>query len=288
MRIQLVSEQLQVTIKQQGAELCSLSTPDGTELLWQADPGFWPRHAPLLFPIVGKLAKDTLVHQNQPYPLTQHGFARDLTFELAKADNDYTSFLLRSSEQTKEHYPFDFELMVNYTLNDAKLHVDYCLRNTQATPLWASIGAHPAFKWPLSGEDKNGHRIQFSHDEPEDIRQLNDGLLSHTTLPSPIKNKQLTLNERLFEGDALIFDRIKSREVTYEGPGSLTIRLHFADFPYLGIWKKPGANFICIEPWQGLASEVDFNGEFAEKTGVVELPSYGERWWRHTIEIIRR
>ncbi len=286
--IRLANDHLQISILPRGAELCSLLYA-GRQLLWQADPAVWPRHAPILFPIVGRLKHDTLRHQGRDYPLKQHGFARDLDFTLLHHEAHAASLRLCANDATRRHYPFDFELTVHYQLQGKRLHIDYRVSNHGGDILPFSLGAHPAFRWPLqAGAARNAHRIVFEKEEPAPLRRLHDGLLLHEPRPSPVQGKVLTLDDALFHEDALIFDRLGSRQVCYQGPAGPTIRVMFEDFPHLGIWSKPGAGFICIEPWQGHASPEDFEGEFMHKPGVFHLPPYSERIWRHSIEVLHQ
>ncbi len=284
--IRLANDTLQVDILLRGAELCSLRYA-GRQLLWQADPAVWPRHAPILFPIVGRLKHDTLRHQGHDYPLGQHGFARDLDFTLLHHQAHAATLRLAASDTTRRHYPFDFELTVHYQLQGARLDIDYRVSNHGEDILPFSLGAHPAFRWPLQADTaREAHRIVFEQEEPAPLRRLRDGLLLREPRPSPIRGRELILDDALFHEDALIFDRLNSRWARYEGPTAPAIRVIFEDFPHLGIWSKPGAGFVCIEPWQGHASPGEFEGEFMHKPGVFHLPPYAERIWRHSIEVL--
>lgn len=284
--ISLQSEALAVAVSTQGAELQSLKTASGMELLWQADPAVWPRHAPHLFPIVGRLKNDTLLHQGKSYNLTQHGFARDLPFECEASSSSSCTMLLRDSPETRSRYPFAFELRISHTLSHNALEIGYALKNPAATELLASVGTHPAFMWPLTaGAQRHAHAIVFEQEEPAPIRRVKGGLLQPDFHPTPVQGKVLQLRDELFAEDVVIFDQLRSRSLEYKTPGAPTIRVEFEDFPYLGIWTKPGAGFVCIEPWQGHASPEEFAGEFRDKPGVVSLRAGEERVWRYTIRV---
>ena len=212
-RLTLRSSGIETTIKAHGAELCSLKDAQGNELIWQAGTA-WPRHAPLLFPIVGRLKNDQLRHQGATYPMTQHGFARDQLFEWGERDTTACSLTLRDSAVTRAHYPFAFRLAVTYRLQAADLDVTLAITNTGDEMLPASIGAHPAFNWPLvEGVAKESYRLTFSDQEPGPIRRLKDGLMRAKSEPSPIRGKTLALSEPLFDDDAIILDRLASRAV---------------------------------------------------------------------------
>ncbi|QUS41009.1 aldose 1-epimerase family protein [Tardiphaga alba] len=260
------------TIKADGAELCSLKNADGYEVLWQAGPE-WPRHAPILFPIVGRLKDDVLRHGGKTYPMTQHGFARDQLFAWTAREKTLCVLSLSDNEASRAKYPFAFRLDVSYVVDEDELVIGYAITNTGDEMLPASIGAHPAFHWPLAdGIAKTAHRIVFAQPEPAPIRRLDGGLLLPQPEATAVQGDTLALSEALFAADAMIFDRIASTSLRYEAPGAPTITFAWDGFPQLGIWSKPsGAAFLCIEPWHGFASAVDFDGEFSDKPGVMQI-----------------
>src|ERR1700761_5402735 len=211
----LRGSEITATIKAHGAELCSLTNAEGMELLWQAGPQ-WPRHAPLLFPIVGRLKNDTLRHDGKTWPMTQHGFARDLPFDWIERGEDSCKLRLTDSAATLLHYPFAFEVTATYQATGSDLDVTLEVANTGTETLPASIGAHPAFNWPLQpGLAKEAYRLTFSEDETAPIRRLNNGLRRLKPEPSPVTGKTMALSDRLFDDDAVIFDRPASRQVRF-------------------------------------------------------------------------
>lgn len=261
---------ISATIVGQGAELVSLRDAEGTELLWQAGPA-WRRHSPVLFPIVGRLKGDELRHRGRSYPMTQHGFARDKRFGWAEQGDRSCTLVLTDDAETRAHYPFAFRLVIGYSLGLRQLEASFEITNTGDETLPASIGAHPAFNWPLLPElPKEAYRLTFSEAEPVPIRRLKDGLLLSKPQPTPIEGRTLALSERLFDDDAVILDRPASTSVRYAADRGPAIEMSWQGFRELGIWSKPGgAPFLCIEPWHGLASPVDFDGEFTDKPGVM-------------------
>jgi galactose mutarotase-like enzyme len=263
---------IEATIKAGGAELCSLRNAKGVELLWQAGPA-WTRHSPILFPIVGRLKNDQLRHRGKLYPMTQHGFARDHRFESVEQGTNSCTLVLTDNEATRARYPFAFRLEVTYTVEHADLTVAFDISNTGDENLPASIGAHPAFNWPLlPGLAKEAYTLHFSDDEPAPIRRLEGGLMRAKPEPSPIRGNTLALSERLFDDDAVIFDRLASSSVRYAAERGPSIEMSWEGLPELGIWSKPGgAAFVCIEPWHGFASPSDFDGEFSDKPGVMRI-----------------
>jgi galactose mutarotase-like enzyme len=272
------------TIAAQGAELCSLKNADGIELLWQAGPQ-WPRHAPVLFPIVGRLNNDELRQGGKTYAMTQHGFARDRLFQWVERGPSSCKLVLVDDAETRAHYPFAFRLAITYAVGDADLDVTIEIGNTGAVILPASFGAHPAFNWPLLPElDKQAHQLVFAEAEPAPIRRLKDGLMKAAGEPTPIVGNRLALSERLFDGDAVILDRPASTSVRYAADRGPSIEVSWEGFRELGIWSKPsGAPFLCIEPWHGFASPVDFNGEFSTKPGLMHIAQGETRTLKYRI-----
>jgi galactose mutarotase-like enzyme len=263
---------IEATIKTDGAELCSLRNAEGIELLWQAGPA-WPRHSPVLFPILGRLKSDRLRHRGKTHPMTQHGFARDRRFEWVEQGTNSCKLVLTDDAATRTRYPFAFRLEVTYSVDNADLKVAFDITNTGDEMLPASIGAHPAFNWPLlPGLTKEAYALTFSDDEPAPIRRLEGGLMRAKPEPSPVGGKTLALSERLFDDDAIILDRLASTSVRYAADPGPSIEMSWEGFPELGVWSKPGgAAFVCIEPWHGFASPSDFDGEFADKPGVMQI-----------------
>lgn len=273
------------TISAAGAELQQLRFGN-LDLLWDAGP-LWPRHAPLLFPIVGSLTHDALHHGGRNYPLPRHGFARDRTFTWLERTATTCSLELREDAATLTSYPFPFALRVTYTLSAADLRMDLALHNPGSAPLPASLGLHPALRWPLApGLPKDAHRLLFEVEEPAPIRRLTPGGLLATELhPSPIEGRDLALDEGLFAADALILDHPRSRALRYEVDGGPAVDLRWEGFPHLGLWAKPdpGPTFLCIEPWAGHASPDGWDGPFDQKPGSFLLPPGATRPWSFTL-----
>ena len=264
-----------------GAELARFRWR-GLDLLWDGDPRWWGRRAPVLFPIVGRLNGDTLRHEGRAHRVPQHGFARDLPWEALEADDSFAFLRLRDSEATRESYPFAFELTQRAELSEAGLRADFTLTNPGAEELIACLGVHPAFRWPLPGGRREEHRLEFESEEPEPMRRLMEGLLCAAPQASPLTTSPLPLNDALFAEDALIFDRLRSRRLRYTAPGAPVVELAW-DFPHFGIWTKPGAPFLCLEPWQGFADPEGFDGEFRDKPGTVRLAPGESRRWSYCI-----
>jgi len=268
--VSLSSRELTAEVNPLGAQLSTLRDCAGRDLLWDGNPSFWSGRAPVLFPIVGALAGDSYRLGSKTYPLPRHGFARNKLFEIVDSTSAAATFRLKADEASLRVYPFRFELDVHFALDGPTLSVTMCARNSGDEDMPASFGYHPAFRWPLPfGQARSAHFIEFATDEPAAIRRLNAaGLLTPELHPTPISHRRLALADALFQDDVIIFDEIRSRSVTYgtgEGP---RIRVSYPDAPYLGLWTKPQAPFICIEPWHGVADPEGFSGDFKTKPGV--------------------
>jgi len=271
--IHIASPHLSAAIDPRGAELTHLRDADGRELMTDADPAFWTGHAPLLFPIVGRLNGDVLRIDGAHYPMKQHGFARRSTFALIDHTATRAVFLLEDSEATRPVYPRAFALRATYEIHDATLSIAIEIENRETErTLPASFGFHPAFAWPLPyGQPREAHRILFDADEAATIRKLTASLVDPTPRASPLDGRTLALSDALFADDALVWDQIRSQSVRYGAPAGPHLRVDFPDTPMLGIWTKPGAAFVCIEPWHGIADRHGFTGDIADKPGIFTL-----------------
>lgn len=278
--ITLSGHSLEAQISPFGAELVRLRDETGHDLLWDGDPAFWTGRSPLLFPIVGRLKDDRTFIDNSEYSLKQHGFARTSSFDIVEANQESCCLRLGSNPSTLEQYPFDFELTVTYRVEGPALKIEAKVWNTGRRVMPVSFGFHPAFRWPLPyGGYREEREIRFDRSETEQLPSLVDGLLAPTARPSPVADRRLSLRDELFAEGALVFRRVESRRVEYGVLGRRSITVSFPDMPNLGIWTKPGAGFVCIEPWQGYASPVEFGGELAEKPGIVLIaPDDGRRF----------
>lgn len=273
------SPKLSAGINHVGAELTSLRDRDGRELMTNADPAFWTGHAPVLFPIVGALAGDTLRIDGASHKMKKHGFARHSDFEAIEHRDDRVTFRLTDSEDTRKSYPFAFALDLTYVLEDATLTITARIENRGENPMPASFGFHPAFAWPLPyGEPREAHRILFARQEPAALKMLaKDGTITPNDRPTPLDGRALRLRDDLFTDDALIWDPVASDKVTYGAFGAPVLDIAFPDTPQLGIWTKPGAAYVCIEPWHGIADPQGYTGDFRDKPGVFEIPVGGEK-----------
>jgi galactose mutarotase-like enzyme len=266
----LQSDALTAQVDPLGAQLSVLRDAQGRDLLWNGDPAYWNGRAPILFPIVGALHQGHYLWGGKHYALPRHGFARGRRFEVVKASSVHAVFRLRADEATRAVYPFDFELELRFVLQGPDLAVTATVRNGGPEPMPASVGFHPALRWPLPGGASRAlHRLEFEVEESAPVRRLDrDGLLTPDLHASPVVGRTLMLADALFEQDVVIFDQPRSHRLHYcaeDGPG---IEVRFPDARYLGLWSKPGAPFVCIEPWRGVADPQGFEADLREKPGI--------------------
>lgn len=273
MSVTISSPRLRAEVSEKGAELVRLQDELDRDLLWDGDPAFWAGRSPLLFPIVGRVRGDRIQVDGAEYALPKHGFARLSRFQVDEASPSQCRFRLCSDETTLKQYPFPFQLDVSYEVDGATLAITASVTNTGLTDLPASFGFHPALRWPLPfGAPREAHAIRFESEETAPIRRPVDGLISRDVEMSPVSGQTLSLRDSHFEADALVFDRLVSKSVIYGAPNGGSVRIDFPGMPHLGVWTKPGAGFICIEPWQGHADPEGFDGEFSAKPGIVLIP----------------
>lgn len=268
----LENDQLRVGIRAQGAELTSLfHKPTATEHLWQADPAVWGWHAPNLFPVVGGCLDNVLRIGGRAYPTERHGFARHSEFSVLESTPERAVFSLHFSEKTLAVYPYQFEFQIQYDLSGETLGVTYRVRNLDEQPVFFSVGAHPAFNVPFhSGEAYENYFLEFEADEPLTTHLLaKNGLFSGETAPVPTEGGRLRLTKTLFDRDALVFKNLLSRKITLGSDRhDRRIVVEFPDFNYLGLWAKPDAPFVCIEPWLGCADSEGRAVDISEKEAI--------------------
>lgn len=272
------NEKLAVTIAAHGAELSSIyDKANDRELVWQADPAFWNRHAPVLFPNVGKYYGGHFTYNGTDYPMGQHGFARDTEFEQAASGENFVTYRLCADEESKKVYPFDFVLEITHRLNGNRLTVEWNVKNTDDKEMYFTIGGHPAFNVNvLPDTDFEDYSLVFK----EGTEKLSYDLLdaeSGTAIGDKVYELELTdskyaLKKDMFDKDALVFDGGQIEWAALALPdGKPYIALESKGFPNFGIWSKPGAPYVCLEPWCGRCDNKGFEGEISEKPGIIAL-----------------
>ncbi len=282
------SDALTAQINPLGAELWSLTDAAAREYMTDADPAFWDRRAPLLFPVVGELAGGQLRVDGVAHDLPRHGFARTSQFDLVEHAADQVRFRLTDSAQTRAAYPFAFALDMAFRVTGWRLDMVASVHNPGAAALPFSFGYHPAFAWPLPGAaDKRAHCLTFERNEPQPVRRVDraTGVLLPHSEPTPVEGRDLLLDSALFEADAVIWTELHSRALRYHAPGGAALDIAFPDTPMLGLWQVPGARYICIEPWQGHADPQGFAGDFTAKPGLVMLAPGAVRSFRLSVTV---
>jgi galactose mutarotase-like enzyme len=269
------NEILSLRARYQGAEMISLiDKRDGTELLWQADPQFWGWHAPMLFPVVGRCYQDLQMIGGRAFPMEKHGFARKSTFGLLEHEGYKMVFRLEQNEDTLKQWPFHFELLVRYRIQENRLYVGYELRNTGEQASYCALGGHPAFRLPWKeGERFEDYFLEFDPEEKLLRSMINEeGYFTGEQRIVSLQSGRIDLRSDDFREDAWIFKNLKSRKVTLGSYlNSRKLEMEFEDYPYLGIWTKAGAPYLCLEPWQGCADHALPVTDISMREGIVRL-----------------
>ena len=268
---------LEIDTKPQGAELTSIQFNgkemlfQGTKVLDQEGKPFWKRQAPILFPIVGQIKNSKTIIEGNSYEMSQHGFARDMEFEeISKTQNKH-EYILKYNEETLKKYPYKFELKVIYEVIENTLNVTYQVKNIDDKEIYFGLGGHPAFNCNYSNGE---YEIAFTEKEDKiEFLNLKDGLIDIEKAENILNNNKIQLKENTFENDAIIMKNIKSNKVILQNnkTNKKILEFDFTGFPYLAIWSKKGAPFVCIEPWQNTADKIDSKGILKEKENIINL-----------------
>ena len=268
---------LKIQTKKEGAELTSIKQNDkemlfqGAQVLDKNGNAFWKRQAPILFPIVGQLKNSKTEIEGKTYEMSQHGFARDMKFEeISKTENEH-HYMLKYNEETLKKYPYKFELHVIYEIEKDTLIVTYKVKNVDEKSIYFGLGGHPAFNCDYSNGE---YEIAFSENEDEiEFLKLKDGLIDTEIADNILEDNKIYLKENTFDSDAVIMKNIKSNKVILQNRNTnkKILEFDFTDFPYLALWSKKGAPFVCIEPWQNTADKIDSNQIYKEKENILSI-----------------
>jgi len=271
----LENDFLKVDSSTKGAQLTSVfNKAEQRELLWNADPQVWGYHAPNLFPVVGGLIDDELLVDGKAYPMSRHGFARTSEFVLLESDEVHVLYSLPNCEKTLQKYPYKFDFQVLYTLIDNALRITYKLINHDKKTIYFSVGGHPAFNVPFNkGESYEDYYVEFEIEEKLAASSLSpEGFFTGEIHPVTTQKNKLYLTRDLFKDDALIFKILRSREVCIKSDKhDQSVSIEFPHFNYLGLWSKPGADFLCVEPWLGCADTAGKHVDISEKEDIQKL-----------------
>jgi galactose mutarotase-like enzyme len=266
---------VKAVINPKGAELTSLvHKENGLEYMWSGDAAFWGKHSPVLFPIVGTLKNNQYEYKGQTYTLPRHGFARDQQFAVENQATDAITFLIKSNEETGKVFPFSFEFRIRYTVVESALAVTYEVTNTGKEEGYFSVGGHPAFKVPLTkGTSYNDYYLAFDQEEAAPRWPISpDGLIEAEPTPLFQDARLLPLTKALFQKDALVLKGLKSSRITLKSDETKHgLTMDFPGFPFFGIWAARDADFVCLEPWCGIADGVGSNQQLTDKEGINKL-----------------
>ncbi|MES2417141.1 MAG: aldose 1-epimerase family protein [Bacteroidota bacterium] len=286
MVISIANEHLKATFATKGAELQQLTGIDsGTEFLWSGDANYWAKFSPVLFPIIGTLKDNTYLFENKAYHLPRHGFARDLDFEFEQIANNEILFTLHHTEETLKVYPFEFKLNLRYFLKGASLCCIYTVFNPAQKEMLFSIGAHPAFAAPLNQQGTyTDYFLEFNKDKELTYHHIVDNLISDQTSTLKLNKGRLFLKHDLFYDDALVFKNLKSDSILLMNTRNYNgLNFKFKDFPYFGIWAAKDADFVCLEPWCGIADTINHQQQLRDKEGIMTLAAKGH--WQRSWEV---
>jgi galactose mutarotase-like enzyme len=284
------NESLRVKAREYGAELISIfDKKNNIEHLWQANPEFWGWHAPVLFPAIGRSISDEVLVDSKKYKMEKHGFARKSNFKLLELSETKMVFELVASEETLKWYPFKFEFLIAYRLKENELICSFEVINEDEKPLYFQLGGHPAFNVPFfANEDFEDYYIAFEQNEELFRHHINEEGFFDGRKTFFLDNANcFALEKELFNDDALIFKDLKSRSVAIKsGNHQHAVEMNFEGFPYFGIWTKPGAPYVCLEPWMGCADSVGEPVEMSAKEKIIALEPGEEFNPHYTIRIL--
>ena len=273
-----------VNASKSGAELISIhNLTNKTDILWNPDLKFWNRISPVLFPIVGKLKDNSFLENEMHFEMLQHGFARNMEFEIIQHTENSLSMQLTSNEETRKQFPFDFLLNISYILIENCLDIHYSVTNLSSVEMPFSIGAHPGF-----AIDKPLNQYKLVFDQPFTANRylIDNGLYTGESTPTMQNTHELLLSDELIQHDAVVFKNVPFYRVTLcELDNTPVVTVSSSDFPHWGFWTKPGAPFFCIEPWAGLADSTNATGNLRDKEGIHILEPNQMKQFSYSIEM---
>lgn len=273
----LENEHIHASFAHKGAELQSLkSKKDNINHLWNGNADYWGKFSPVLFPIVGSLKNSTYYFEHREYQLSRHGFARDKNFQANQVSTTEVVFTLTDDEETLTVYPFHFVLKLHYQLLGTVLSCTYEVLNPdEGKPLLFSVGAHPAFAISTtSGLAYTDYYLQFNNESALTYHKINHDLIDNETAVIELKEQKLPLRHELFYEDALVLKSLKSDCISIRNNKTAHgIHFRFKDFPFFGLWAAKNADFVCLEPWCGIADAIDHDQNLETKEGIVFLTS---------------
>lgn len=283
--VSITNDRLTVEVSSSGAEMQSLVSSDGRSWLWNGDAAWWSGRSPILFPIVGKAPGNKLTIDGRQVDMAQHGFARRNEFALVNQTQTSCAHRLTATDATRSVYPFEFALTLTHSLDGSALTVAAEVENLDEKPMPFGIGFHSAFSWPLPGAEGKAHMVQLENRAEPPLARLEDGLLRADRLPSPFAGGKLEVSPEMFVEDAMIFTEGTGTALTYGVDGGEALHFSFENLPNLALWTKPGAPFLCVEPWHGTAAAVGASDDITERPFTKILPPGENARFAFTVEI---
>lgn len=283
MKYTLSNNKISISVKQYGAELSSLKSEDSKiEYLWQGNPDVWYGQSPILFPIVGTLLNNKCRIDGKEYEMFRHGIARKRDFELKEQSKNHITLTQKWNDETLQRYPYKYIFDIEYKLDEKKLTVTHTVKNADNKTMYFSIGAHPGFNCKISD------RLSFAEPETLVCEKIDkDSILDGKYYPTLSNEKDIVITENIFDGDALILSGMKSDTVYLKSDfRTQYIKFNFGKAPVLGIWAKPGAEYVCIEPWYGINDSREVKNDFSEKRLIQKLEPGEEFIFPWSAEII--
>jgi len=259
------NDEITVDISALGAEMQAVSTRDGRSWLWHGDAAYWTGRSPVLFPMVGRAPNDTVTIEGARYQMSQHGFARRSAFTLVEEESNRCVYRLEASEASLSLYPFSFRLDIEHKVEGRAVTVTAEVTNLDHRLMPYGIGFHPAFAWPLPGGAGRPHLVVLDNGGEPALHRLSGGLVEPTPLPSPFEAGWLELRHELFAADAMLFPEGAGAGLRYGPEDGPAIHFTWENLPNLALWTKPGAGFLCLEPWHGTAAEAGGTDDLAER-----------------------
>ena len=264
------NDKLSLSIKEYGAELHSIVSKDtGFDFLWNGDESVWYGQSPILFPIIGRLLDDKYRYDGNEYTMPKHGLFRKRNAQLVSCDKNKLVLVQTADAETLKSYPFTFVVYITFEIVGKSVKVTHKVVNTNDKTMYFSIGAHPGFKCKI------GDYLEFDENETLSTEMIDsDSIRVNKKIPVLNNEKKIVITEHIFDNDALIFSNIKSKHITLHSTDSARrVKFDFGSSPYLGIWAKPGAPYVCLEPWFGVNDSRDKKDCICKKEGIISLES---------------
>ncbi len=264
--VTISNEFLTVVIASKGAEIQSVTDRNGNERMWQGDPAFWTGRAPIMFPVCGGYKDDCYTMRGERYPMNKHGFARLKEWQPGETAADRATFILTEKEAG---FPFEYEFRAVYALEGESLRVTYEVENRDSRIFHFGVGSHEAYALEGPLED---YRIEFPEEEDLRVSKLIGNLIDPEPYVLKEKTRTLELKTEFFAVDALVFRSLRSRSATLMNTKTgRNVRVDFEGMDVFMLWQKPGAGYLCLEPWTNAPDTLDTDGEIEHKPGMICL-----------------